>query len=61
VIPFTLIGIMPTNRQLLAPGRDLGTPETRTLLARWAKLHSVRTLLSVAATIWHVCLALCYQ
>jgi hypothetical protein len=58
VIPFTLIGIMPTNRRLLAPGRDLGARETRTLLERWAKLHAVRTVLSVTATVLYVCLAL---
>jgi hypothetical protein len=58
VIPFTFIGIMPTNKKLLAPGRDLSTPETRALLERWAKLHAVRTVLSVAATVLYVCLAL---
>jgi len=58
VVPFTLLGIMPTNRALLAPGRDLGAAETRTLLEYWAKLHAVRTVLSVAATILYVCLAL---
>jgi hypothetical protein len=58
VVPFTFIGIMPTNRALLAPGRDLGAAETRTLLEHWAKLHAVRTVLSVAATILYVCLAL---
>jgi hypothetical protein len=34
VVPFTLIGTMPTNHKLLAPGRDLGSAETRTLLER---------------------------
>lgn len=58
VVPFTFIGIMPTNRALLAPGRDLGTPETRSLLKRWAKLHGVRTVLSLAATLLYVYLAL---
>jgi Domain of unknown function (DUF1772) len=58
VVPFTFIGIMPTNNALLAPGRDLGTAETRTLLERWAKLHMVRTALSLAATIVYLCLAL---
>jgi len=58
VVPFTVIGIMPTNRALLAPGRDLGAAETRTLLEHWAKLHAVRTVLSVAATILYVRLAL---
>jgi uncharacterized membrane protein len=58
VVPFTFIGIMPTNRALLTPGRDLGTPETRSLLERWAKLHAVRTVLSLAATALYVYLAL---
>jgi hypothetical protein len=58
VVPFTLIGIMPTNNALLAHGRDLGSAETRTLLEHWAKLHLVRTALSLAATILYLCLAL---
>jgi hypothetical protein len=58
VVPFTLIGIMPTNNALLAPGRDLGSADTRALLERWVKLHLVRTALSLAATIVYLCLAL---
>ena len=58
VVPFTLIVIMPTNKLLLAPGRDLSTGETRSLLDRWATLHAMRTLLSLAATILYVFLAL---
>jgi hypothetical protein len=58
VVPFTLISIMPTNNALLAPDRDLGAEETRTLLEHWAKLHAVRTALSLAATILYLCLAL---
>jgi len=58
VIPFTLVGIMPTNRAILAPGRDLASAETRALLERWARLHAVRTALSLAATILYLCLAL---
>src|SRR5262245_12437198 len=54
VVPFTLIGIMPTNHQLLAPGRDLGSAETRTLLERWGHLHAVRTTLSVLATLLYL-------
>jgi Domain of unknown function (DUF1772) len=58
VVPFTFIAIMPTNRALLAPGRDLDAAETRTLLGRWAKLHAVRTVLSLVASIMDICLAL---
>ena len=58
VVPFTLLGIMPTNRALLAPGRDLASHETRELLTRWARLHAVRTVLSIAATFIYIHLAL---
>ena len=50
VVPFTFAVIMPTNNQLLAPGRDLSSPETRALLERWAKLHGVRSALSLLAS-----------
>ena len=51
VIPFTLVVILPTNNRLLEPGRDLGSAETRQLLEAWGRLHAVRSLLSVVATI----------
>ncbi len=51
VVPITFIVIMPTNRQLLAAGRDLGSAETRRLLGRWGKLHGVRSITSAIATI----------
>ena len=54
VVPFTFIGVMPTNRKLLAPNRDLNSAETRVLLERWARLHAVRTALSLAATIIYI-------
>jgi hypothetical protein len=54
VVPFTFLGIMPTNNRLLEPGRDLSSPETRELLGKWAKLHLVRTVLSLLATVVYV-------
>lgn len=51
VVPFTLIGIMPTNHALLAPGRDLSSPETRALLEQWGRLHAVRSALSLFASL----------
>jgi len=50
VVPFTFVVILPTNHALLAPDRDLASDETRVLLERWARLHAVRTALSLAAT-----------
>src|SRR5262245_8384951 len=51
VIPFTLLVIMPTNRKLLLPGRDLASRETRSLLERWGRLHAIRSALSITASI----------
>jgi len=58
VVPFTLIGIMPTNHKLLAPGRDLASAETRMLMERWGNLHAVRTTLSVLAAALYMWLLL---
>jgi hypothetical protein len=51
VVPFTFVAIMPTNKQLLTPGRDLTSSETRALLEKWATLHAVRSVLSFVATL----------
>lgn len=50
VVPFTLLVIMPTNKRLLDPARDLASPETATLLVAWGRLHAVRSVMSLAAT-----------
>jgi hypothetical protein len=46
VISFTLIVIMPTNKQLLSPTLDNRSAQTAQLLARWGTLHGVRSVLS---------------
>ena len=46
VIPFTLIAILPTNKRLLSPTLDRRSAEAERLLARWGKLHAVRSMLS---------------
>jgi len=51
VVPFTFIAVMSTNHQLLAPGRDLSSAETRSLLDKWGRLHAVRSVLSFLASI----------
>jgi hypothetical protein len=51
VIPFTLVFILPTNHRLLESGRDARSEETRRLLDKWARLHAVRTVLSVLASL----------
>src|SRR5205807_9166533 len=44
VIPFTLIVILPTNKQLLNPALDKRSAQTGQLLARWGKLHAVECI-----------------
>jgi hypothetical protein len=51
VIPFTLIVIMPINRQLLDETRMAQTPDTQELLEKWGRLHNVRTIASVLALV----------
>jgi hypothetical protein len=45
---------MPTNYRLLAPGRDLGSSETRSLFEKWGRLHAIRSLLSLIASAIYV-------
>jgi len=54
VVPFTFIAIMPTNHQLLAPGRDLDSSGTRSLLEKWGRLHAVRSLLSFIGSLVYI-------
>ncbi len=49
VVPFTLIVILPTNHRLLDASLDKASPEAETLLARWGRLHAVRSALSFVA------------
>jgi hypothetical protein len=48
-VPFTLIAILPTNKRLLDAGLDRGSPEAAALLARWGRLHAVRSVVSGVA------------
>src|SRR5229473_7609581 len=43
VIPFTLIVILPTNKQLLNPALDRRSTQAGQLLVRWGRLHSVKS------------------
>jgi hypothetical protein len=55
VIPFTFLFIMPTNRLLLDDARRLDRQTLKSLFAKWARLHAVRTvfsLLGFLALLW---------
>jgi len=58
VIPFTLVVILPTNNRLLDPALDKKSGEVERLLARWGRLHAVRSLLSGLALLLFLFLAI---
>ena len=47
VVPFTLVFAMSTNRLLLDESKPLDAHALESLLAKWARLHAVRTVLSL--------------
>jgi hypothetical protein len=49
--PYTLLGIMPTNNQLMATDPAVAGADTRRLIEKWARLHAVRTALGFAAVL----------
>ena len=52
--PYTLFGIMPTNRKLKAIAVPDAGPAARDMLQRWGRLHAVRTVLGIAATVTYL-------
>jgi hypothetical protein len=49
--PYTLLGIMPTNKILLATEPASAGPGSRALIEKWAALHAGRTALGFVATL----------
>jgi len=49
--PYTLLGIMPTNRALKVIAEEDAGPQSRALIVKWGGLHAVRTGLGIAATL----------
>ena len=43
--PWTLLGMLPTNKALMATDVADAGAETRALLLQWNRLHAVRTVL----------------
>jgi hypothetical protein len=50
-LPFTLFIIMPTNNLLRATSLEAADENTRGLIVQWGRLHLVRTVLGVIATL----------
>jgi hypothetical protein len=47
--PYTMLGIMPTNRAIMA--MEAAGPASRRLVVKWGALHAVRTALGAASTL----------
>jgi uncharacterized membrane protein len=50
-LPYSALGIMPTNNKLMAVDPVNANLSSRKLIERWARLHAVRTVLGFAATL----------
>jgi hypothetical protein len=49
--PYTLVGIMPTNKILMATESTRAGPDSCALIEKWAALHGGRTAFGFAATL----------
>lgn len=49
--PWTILAIMPTNRILMDTDPPVAGSDTRALLAKWNRLHGVRTVLGALAVL----------
>ena len=56
VVPYTLLAILPTNRELLSAASGTDAPRGMHLLRRWGRLHTLRWVLSGAAFLLFVTL-----
>ena len=53
--PYTMLGIMPTNRRLKAIANDDAGPLARATIRSWGRLHAIRTglgILAMMAYLW---------
>jgi len=49
--PWTMFGMLPTNKRLMATSAESAGLETRRLLQKWNYLHGVRTLLGFVSAL----------
>jgi hypothetical protein len=49
--PWTMLVIMPINEALMVTTLDAAGPQSRLLILRWNRLHSVRTILGSLAMV----------
>jgi hypothetical protein len=47
--PYTMLGIMPTNRALMGTDSETADASVRQMVEKWGRLHAVRSALGLAA------------
>ena len=50
-LPWTLLGVMPTNRVLMRMEAPEAGPQSRGLILKWGGLHAVRSVFGICATV----------
>jgi hypothetical protein len=50
-VPWTLVGILPTNKALMETKLEEAGPQSRELIVKWSRLHLVRTILGGLAIV----------
>jgi hypothetical protein len=50
-LPWTVFGVMPTNKLLMQPDLASSGPKSRALIIKWNALHAVRSALCLLATL----------
>ena len=50
-VPWTVFGVMPTNKLLIRTDLAASSPQSRALIVKWNALHAVRSGLGVLATL----------
>lgn len=49
-LPVTFLIIWPTNTRLMQTNLEAAGPDTRSMVAKWGRLHGIRSALGVGAT-----------
>jgi Domain of unknown function (DUF1772) len=52
--PYTLLGLLPTNKLLNRIAVEQADSTSRAMITKWGRMHTVRTLLGVAATVANI-------
>ena len=58
-LPYTIILMLPLNKELIDPGLDKNTPRAMELLDHWGNLHKYRAFAALVAFVIFLLLLRC--